>query len=272
MKKKCVPFIIGPLFIVATYLIFLSPPEIFIELTYEDGLVEQVGAFAFLLAAILFFYGFIRSRIKENAWFRRWSWGYFFLGLLFFFAFGEEISWGQRIFGWATPELLEEVNVQQETNLHNLKWFEPGEGREGLEKFFTAKWLFAYFGFVYFVLIPLLYPASAKIKAICDQFRLPIPPLWIGLLFFSNIILSKGVEKFLLSRSGLTEYLAFHVKHSTVELMESNWALIVAVLAAAMMINQKKSPIIKKFQVKPFYLFSTRITDPFVSLPDEMLE
>ena len=32
----------------------------------------------------------------------------------------EEISWGQRIFGWSTPERLENLNAQQETNLHNI--------------------------------------------------------------------------------------------------------------------------------------------------------
>jgi hypothetical protein len=33
---------------------------------------------------------------------------------------GEEISWGQRIFGWGTPEALAEINRQGETTLHNV--------------------------------------------------------------------------------------------------------------------------------------------------------
>lgn len=36
------------------------------------------------------------------------------------FIVGEEISWGQRIFGWATPEQLEALNQQGETNIHNI--------------------------------------------------------------------------------------------------------------------------------------------------------
>jgi hypothetical protein len=32
----------------------------------------------------------------------------------------EEISWGQRVFGWTAPEGLKALNYQQETNLHNL--------------------------------------------------------------------------------------------------------------------------------------------------------
>ena len=33
---------------------------------------------------------------------------------------GEELSWGQRIFGWSTPSFLAEVNSQSEINLHNI--------------------------------------------------------------------------------------------------------------------------------------------------------
>lgn len=32
----------------------------------------------------------------------------------------EEISWGQRIFGWSTPQALKAHNYQQEANLHNF--------------------------------------------------------------------------------------------------------------------------------------------------------
>jgi len=38
-----------------------------------------------------------------------------------FFLIGEELSWGQRVFGWGTPESLKAVNKQGETNLHNIE-------------------------------------------------------------------------------------------------------------------------------------------------------
>ena len=38
------------------------------------------------------------------------------------FAAGEEISWGQRIFGFATPEFLLPLNQQQEFNVHNISY------------------------------------------------------------------------------------------------------------------------------------------------------
>ena len=38
---------------------------------------------------------------------------------------GEEISWGQQLVGWGTPEWIEEINDQHETNLHNTSsWFD----------------------------------------------------------------------------------------------------------------------------------------------------
>ena len=42
----------------------------------------------------------------------------------FYFA-GEEISWGQQLFHWSTPEVISEYNDQHETNLHNTSsWFD----------------------------------------------------------------------------------------------------------------------------------------------------
>jgi len=41
------------------------------------------------------------------------------LSIGFAFIFGEEISWGQRIFGIETPEYISQYNKQNEINLHN---------------------------------------------------------------------------------------------------------------------------------------------------------
>jgi tryptophan-rich sensory protein len=44
----------------------------------------------------------------------------FVFGLSWLFFGFEEISWGQRVFGIETPDLLKEYNYQEELNLHNL--------------------------------------------------------------------------------------------------------------------------------------------------------
>ena len=38
----------------------------------------------------------------------------------FIFSALEEISWGQRLFGWSTPEAFTGINEQEETTLHNI--------------------------------------------------------------------------------------------------------------------------------------------------------
>lgn len=45
---------------------------------------------------------------------------YLFLCCGLIFLVGEEISWGQRIFGWSTEGVFAEINDQNETNLHNI--------------------------------------------------------------------------------------------------------------------------------------------------------
>ncbi|MBX3013222.1 MAG: hypothetical protein KF832_17015 [Caldilineaceae bacterium] len=59
------------------------------------------------------------------------------VGLIFLI--GEEISWGQRIFGWETQGVMAEINTQNETNIHNLvgaktafKWIQLLVGAYGL--------------------------------------------------------------------------------------------------------------------------------------------
>ena len=49
---------------------------------------------------------------------------------------GEEISWGQRIFDITPPEILEEINVQNEINLHNMKFMDDYFGG----KYNSIKW------------------------------------------------------------------------------------------------------------------------------------
>ncbi len=44
----------------------------------------------------------------------------FALGCIYFA--GEELSWGQHLLGWATPENWAAINDQQETNLHNTHY------------------------------------------------------------------------------------------------------------------------------------------------------
>jgi hypothetical protein len=83
----------------------------------EDHAVEWISFAAFVGAGVLSLMVFLqRAKMPKLA-------GLYFLGLGFSFMVcaGEEISWGQRVFGWETPENFAESNEQGETNLHNLE-------------------------------------------------------------------------------------------------------------------------------------------------------
>jgi len=76
----------------------------------EDGILEWITFWASAGAGLIALFVAFKARS-------------FLLGLaalMICFYAGEEISWGQRVFGFVTPEGLSKINHQQETNLHNL--------------------------------------------------------------------------------------------------------------------------------------------------------
>jgi uncharacterized membrane protein len=75
---------------------------------------------------VIFFAGALVYVVRARAVLRRqgetaFSHLYLVTALAFVFLVGEEVSWGQRFFGWATPEHFAEINRQAETTLHNIE-------------------------------------------------------------------------------------------------------------------------------------------------------
>ncbi len=95
----------------------LFPFDIFVVLSQEDHLVENMQVVVLIIACAISIYiartFFTRRRILLGILFA------LFALTLFVFA-GEEISWGQRIFHLATPSYFAKTNVQDEINIHNL--------------------------------------------------------------------------------------------------------------------------------------------------------
>lgn len=88
----------------------------------EDGPVENATAIGYGLSLIIFIVVAWRARAIPAHSLRL---GRSFLSmwaLAAFIVLGEEISWGQRIFGFLTPEWLAAINYQNEFNLHNLEF------------------------------------------------------------------------------------------------------------------------------------------------------
>jgi hypothetical protein len=89
----------------------------------EDGFAETLQAVAFGVGALFSILAALRFRAAGE---RTLGALFLVLGLGLVFVTGEEISWGQRILGWETPESLRELNRQDETNLHNIFVIEYG--------------------------------------------------------------------------------------------------------------------------------------------------
>lgn len=108
------------LFAVLMTIVFLWPaaiwgPETVQGRASELGVLESVQNVVLLTALILM----IRlAFVAQDRLLRYWA---IFIALGTFFLLGEEISWGQHYFGWATGELFSEINDQGETNLHNTE-------------------------------------------------------------------------------------------------------------------------------------------------------
>lgn len=82
----------------------------------EDGPLENLQVVVVLVGAV---YG-LRLVALPKTTYPMWARGLFVFGAVacIYIAL-EEVSYGQRIFGWGTPENWGQLNDQNETNLHN---------------------------------------------------------------------------------------------------------------------------------------------------------
>ncbi len=166
----------------------------------EDGLVENAGALCFLLASAIFCvtaYRLSGSHRQFGA--NRWESPLALLGLgaLCFICFGEEISWGQRLFDYSVPAWLESINRQGEWNLHNLAWFHA-QTAEGAEKSIWARLivmdrLLAIFQLALCTLVPILAAYSGILRTWAVRIGLPIVPWWIAGLVPAHILITQAV-------------------------------------------------------------------------------
>ncbi len=195
--KRCVIAVLtGVLVVFATHSLLYTTA--FHGLGEEDGFAESGGALCFLGSAISFFWLFLQLRRRPEstphdlgAW-----WWYIILAALFVFITGEEISWGQRIFGWATPEWMAENNVQEETTIHNLEIFNAHTKDHELKPFWqsllTMNRLFSLFWLSWCLVLPLAVRFVPIIAKITGWFRVPIPNVVYGCVFFTAYATTKA--------------------------------------------------------------------------------
>jgi hypothetical protein len=181
-------------------LLFVLPlPLIVNGLAVEDGVVETFTALSFFMAGLTFLIAFIRSKKGNN-----------FLGIHtprnvillviaagLIFGAGEEISWGQRILGFQTPEEIVEINKQKEFNLHNL---------EGV----NLTMLFNLFWLTFAVFVPVLARVSPQLRKWFLTLGMPVVPLELGSLVLFQYFLYKlsyamGIKDDEIYGGGITE-------------------------------------------------------------------
>jgi hypothetical protein len=153
--------------------------EAFRVVVREDGWVEYLTTlFLFLGAVILGFNAIqaVRRKDKKQILF------FTLAALMFIFGAGEEISWGQRIFGLETGEYFMEKNYQGETNLHNLEI-----GGVDLNILIFSKLMFIALAF-YFIILPVLVWKTQAFRKLVIDFGVPLPRLHhVIVLLITNI-------------------------------------------------------------------------------------
>ncbi|MCK5655566.1 MAG: hypothetical protein KAI03_04655 [Candidatus Aureabacteria bacterium] len=130
------------------------------RLCREDGIIEWLTSIFYFLASFIFIY-----TCKKEGFKNVWYWGFF---ILFLLIAGEEISWGQRLFEFSTPGLLKDLNIQKETNLHNIK---------GIHGSIRGLGLLIVFGICY--IIPITNKFVGWARSFYRKRKMPIYPLWL---------------------------------------------------------------------------------------------
>ncbi|MCI0801573.1 MAG: hypothetical protein J4N85_06275 [Chloroflexi bacterium] len=127
----------------------------------EDGLSEWWSVATYLVAAGLAGATYWALRATTHTKLR---YLYLFLAVVFFLGAMEEISWGQRLFGWGTPAALGSINFQDETTIHNVNF----ANNVIFEALFWGSALGMAAG---------LWRLTANLRGLSDRMRLVLPSL-----------------------------------------------------------------------------------------------
>ena len=191
------------------YVVMLHSDEGFVKcLTREDGPIENITAFFYFTASVICF-----IRIATSS--QKIKWLLYFWGIFSFICFGEEISWGQRIFSYSI-ESIQHANLQNEINIHNLTVFNAGTGlikalqsnnfgdiKINLIGFLSADKLFFMGYIVYFLIIPLTV-GFYKIEYFKEKYSFN-PPNYVFLITIWAMVLLYYVTAYIVHSNAFLE-------------------------------------------------------------------
>lgn len=146
----------------------------------EDGFIEWLTIVALSSGAFLCFYRIFKLKSQRTFMFLL---GMVFMGLVFIFGVGEEISWGQRILNIESSEFFMKHNAQREINIHNL----IVHGKK-INKIIFGTLLGVCIG-AYFLILPIFYRKIDGIKQFVNRFAIPVPRVFHIISYIILIIL-----------------------------------------------------------------------------------
>ncbi len=147
-RKTTVGLAVFPVALTAIMVVLLTTDAtrgVAMRLSRENSVIEFVSAGLMLGGGVFGLRLSWKAKGQGDVW---WVWGFFLLFSLGMLLVGmEEIAWGQKLFGFATPAVVEGINQQGEMTLHNLPglhghsemmWAAFGIG--GLAGVFIRRW------------------------------------------------------------------------------------------------------------------------------------
>ena len=219
--------------LILTYLPMFLSKEMVELFTEEDKIFETLSAIFFFLTALLYLSAFFRSgkyHSETHTWLKRRS--YLVLALFFLIFAGEEISWGQRILSTGDSDLIKSINVQNETNLHNLKLIDTrGEDVSFLRSLLYPGTMFLIFTLTVWLFIPLAANAHQPAARFFESF-MPVFPWQLFLLMMLNFGLFFGVTVLLDTFPDFYQHPNRSSDWALTEVLEHGTALILMTIAA----------------------------------------
>lgn len=219
--KKAVLFFAVVLF--AAYIPVFLKEQVLDAFVREDRIYETLSPLYLFITSCMFGVAFYRSPIKlslkDPAWIKRLSFLAFFG--VFFLATMEEISWGQRIFGVETPNLIKDVNVQKELTFHNLNFFQGDDAKLPLD-FDQISAIFALtFGFLVPFVCYFFIPVKNFLKT-----KFPVLPLQVGFLYPLNYLIQKTLMRVFPIFPALFQHPNMRYPQAVYEVREHNYAML----------------------------------------------
>lgn len=140
----------------------------------QEGLLEIFEETILLAASLIMFFAGLKAPRKISV-------RLFLIALVLFLMYGEEISWGQRLLKFGSPEFFTENNYQGEMNLHNF--FNP-----------IYDLVYKTFGLTFFVVLVLLWFFKKEQKN--SLVNLFLPPRSLSFLIFMAVCSTFGNREF----------------------------------------------------------------------------